>query len=258
MYISRLGVAVSVILCAIGLAACGGGGGGGGGAPNAGATAEGVYGGTLTGSTSSDFELLVLENGEFWSLYGTQTPTFFGVAGFVQGSGTSNNGTFTSSNTKDFGFTPALAGNTNATYNATAKTISGTVSGSSGTVGFSGGPIAGSLYDYNAPASLSTVVGLWSTTTLTGESVAVNISADGTFTAVSGLGCNFSGVITPRPSGKNVFNVSLTFGAAPCALPNQPASGIAVTYPLASGPTQLIVAVVDSARTTGAATFGTR
>lgn len=236
------------------LVACGGGGDSG----SSGATAEGVYGGTLTGSTSSAFQLLVLENGEFWAMYGTRTSTFFGVAGFIQGSGTSNNGSFTSSNTKDFGFAPARSGSTSATYDATAKTISGTVTSAGGSVGFSGGPIPGSLYNYNTAATLNTIAGSWSTTTLTGESVSLTIASNGSFTASSGTGCVFSGTVVPRASGKNVFNVALTFGAAPCALAGQAATGIAVAYPLANGQTQLLVAVVDGARTVGTAAFGTR
>jgi hypothetical protein len=237
------------------LVACGGGGDD---APSSAPTAEGVYGGTLTGSTSSAFQLLVLENGEFWAMYGTRTPNFFGVAGFIQGSGTSNNGSFASSNTKDFGFSPALAGTTSATYNAGAKTITGTVASGSGSVGFTGGPIQGSLYNYDAPASLNTVSGPWSTTSLTGETVVINIAGGGSFTASSSGGCAFSGSVVPRASGKNVFSVALTFGAAPCVLPGQSASGIAVAYPLASGQTQLLVAVVNGGRTLGAAVFGTR
>lgn len=245
----------AVLASGIALAACGGGGGDAG---NSGPTAEGVYGGTLTGSTSSAFQLLVLENGEFWAMYGVRTTNAFGVAGFLQGSGVSNSGTFTSSNTKDFGFAPAVSGTTNASYNATAKTISGTVSFAAGTVGFTGGPIAGSLYNYDTAASLTTVSGAWSTTGLTGETVSINIASTGTFTAATSLGCSFSGTVTPRPSGKNVFNVALTFGAAPCALPGQVASGIAVAYPIATGQTQLLVAVTDASRTVGTAVFGLR
>jgi len=234
-----------------------GGCGGGGGDGSPGSSAEGAYAGTLTGSLSSNFQSLVLENGEFWSLYGVQTATFFAVAGFVEGSGTSSNGRFTSSNTKDFGFIPALAVTTNATYNAGAHTINGTLSGP-GVVGFSGGPVPGSLYNYNSAASLSTIIGAWSTNTLTGEVVAINIAGNGSFTALSNLGCGFSGVITPRASGKNVFNVSLTFGPAPCALPGEAASGIAVSYPLSTGQTQLLVTVVNSQRTIGTAAAGVR
>lgn len=223
-----------------------------------GPSAEGVYSGTMTGSRSTAFEALVLENGDWWSVYGTKTSSIFSVAGFVQGSGTSNNGRFTSSNAKDFGFAPASAGTLNATYDATAKTISGTFSAGTQTGTFSGGPIAGSLYNYNTAAALTTVVGAWSTTSLTGEGVAINVASTGAFTAVSSLGCNFTGTITPRPSGKNVFNVAMAFGAAPCALPGQSATGIALAYPLTSGRTQLLVSAVDGTRSYGAAVFGTR
>lgn len=222
------------------------------------ASAEGVYAGTLTGSKSSAFEMLVLENGDFWSLYGTLTASVFNIAGFVQGSGTSDNGKFTSANTKDFGFAPALAGTANATYDPIAKTILGTVNATAGTVTFSGAPIPGSLYNYSAPASLTTVAGSWSTTSLSGEGVSLTIAPNGAFTANSALGCQFSGTVVPRPSGKNVFNVALTFGAAPCALPGQAGAGIALAYPLSSGKTQLLVTVTDSTRTYGSAVFGTR
>lgn len=249
---------VSVVVAISGLIAACGGGGGSDPAPTTGPSAEGVYGGTLNGSASNAFNLLVLENGDYWSLYGAQGASAFNVAGFFQGTGSSNNGKFSSSNGKDFGVFPAVSGAVDATYNAAAKTISGTTTSTSGSSTFSGGPITGSLYNYDAAATLSTVAGSWTTTSLTGETVTISIAAGGTFTGVSSGGCRFAGAVAPRASGKNVFNTSLTFGAAPCGLPNQPATGIAVAYPLASGRTQLIVAVTDSARTVGAAVVGSR
>lgn len=259
--IHRYTVIASHVLSSVALmtlAACGGGGGGDPVSASTGPSAEGVYGGNLTGGSSSAFQLLILENGDFWAMYGVQTATSFGVAGFIQGTGQSNNGSFTSSNTKDFGHVPAISGNTSATYNATAKTISGTVSSTAGTVTFSGGPIAGSLYNYATAANISQIAGSWTTTSLTGEGVALSISSTGTFSAVSSLGCQFSGNVGPRASGKNVFDVSFTFGAAPCALAGQSATGIAVVYPLANGKNQLIVAAVDTTRTYGSAAFGVR
>jgi hypothetical protein len=237
------------------LAGCGGGGGD---AAPAGPTAEGVYGGTLTGSTSNAFQLVVLETGEFWAMYGTRTSTSFGVAGFIQGTGVSNNGSFSSSNTKDFGYAPALSGSTSASYNSSAKTISGTVSAGGSSIGFSGGPINGSLYNYDTPATISTVAGSWSTSSSTGETISLTVANSGTFAANSSRGCSFGGSIVPRSSGKNVFNVTLTFGAAPCGLPGQSVSGVAFAYPLASGQTQLLVAVVDSSRTVGEFVVGVR
>jgi len=242
------------------LAACGGGGGGDDApaAAAAGPTAEGVYGGTLTGGSGSAFELLVLENGDFWTAYGTQTAAGMIVEGFIQGNGTSDNGTFTSTSTKDFGFAPAKAATINATYNATAKTISGTGSITGlGSVSFSGSALPSSTYDYNTPATMSTITGHWEVTDLEGDTYALNIGTDGNFSG-TGSGCNFTGNMAPRPSGKNVFNVTLTFGGAPCALPGQSASGIALASPIAGGHTQLQVVAVDSSKQYGAAVAGTR
>lgn len=252
--IAPAALAVTVVAC-----------GGGGGADSAPAvvpppatTAEGVYGGALTGSSSTGFQLLVLENGDYWALYGNQTSTLFSVAGFIQGAGASNNGSFTSSNAKDFGFAPAVGGTISATYDSAAKTISGSITEGASVAKFSGGSIPGSQYTYSKAAALIDIVGTWAVTSLTGEGIAINIAQSGAFSAVSSLGCNFSGTVAPRPSGKNVFNVSLTFGAAPCALPGQSATGIALSYPLASGKTQLVVAAIDSNRTVGTAAFGIR
>jgi hypothetical protein len=220
-------------------------------------TAEGVYGGTLTGGTYSDFQALVLENGDFWSLYGNDTGSIFYVYGFVQGSGASSNGSFTSSNIRDYGFYPALSGTLASTYNSSAKTISGTLSAQGGTVQFSGGPVPGSLYDYNTAATLSSVSGNWSAMSSTGGSVSINIAANGSLTT-SESGCTGAGSISPRPSGKNVFNVSVTFGPAPCLLPNQTATGIAIAYPLPTGQKQFVAALASASRTAGIAVFGIR
>jgi len=220
--------------------------------------AEGVYAGTLTGAVSSAFQMLILENGEYWSMYGTQSTSVFYVRGVAQGAGVANSGSFTSANLKDFGYAPALAGTVNATYNSTAKTVSGTISSAGGSLSFSGGPIAGSLYDYNKPAALSTIAGAWSASGLGGETIAVNILSNGTFAATSSLGCHFSGAFAPRASGKNVFNVTLKFGSSPCALPGVSGSGMAIASPLANGKTQLLVAAIDGTRNYGTAVFGTR
>lgn len=238
------------------LAACGGGGGSGSTA--AVTSAEGVYGGSITGSAATAFQMLVLENGQYWTMYGTQSSTHFSVFGFIQGNGTASGSSFTSSDAKDFGLTPALAGTVNATFDSAAKTIAGTVKAGAQTTTFTGGPIAGSQYNYAVAASLTNIAGAWSVTSTSGETVSVNVLAGGTFTAFGSSGCNFSGTITPRTSGKNVFNTTMIFGPAPCGLPNQTASGIALSYPLANGTTQLILAQFDSTRTYGSAAFGTR
>ena len=261
----KSGVAVLAAILLPGLiAGCGGGGGDDGGSsspppmpPAPEPTAEGVYQGTLTGSIASDFQALILENGEFWALYGVDAGSVYQVYGFIQGKGTSNNGSFTASDVRDFGFVPPVSGTLTATYDSTAKTISGSLSAQGATVQFSGGPIPNSLYDYDTPALLSEITGNWQVVSTTGELISVNVAVDGAVTT-SGSGCTSTGTVTPRPSGKNVFDISLTFGPAPCALPNATARGIAVVYPLSTGDTQLIAAVVDSSRQFGVAVFGIR
>jgi len=257
--LNRISRALASVAALVALGACGGGGGDP--APStapSNATAEGVYGGTLAGSTSTGFRLLVLENGQYWALYGDTVANAFLVDGFIQGTGTSSNGSFTSADAKDFGVFPAVSGTVSATYDAQAKTISGTATSQAGSATFSGGPIPGSTYIYDSPAALSTIAGAWTLTTLAGESVSLNVGSNGAFTALIGGNCSATGTVTPRPSGKNVFNVAMTLGPAPCDLPGQSASGVALAYPLASGQTQLIVAVVDGTRTAGTATFGVR
>lgn len=249
---------VGLVLCSVlAIAGCGGDGDGGNAPFQPNTTAEGVYGGTLTGSANNAFNLLILETGEYWALFGSQTASVLRVAGFGQGTGASDNGTFTSTNFRDFSVVPAAPGRVDATYNRSTPSISGSVTVAGSSVGFSGGAIAGSLYNYDVPASLATISGTWSLTDLAGDTVTLGIASSGAFTATS-AGCVFTGTVTPRPSGKNVFNVALTFGSDPCVLAGQSATGIAVAYPLAMGGTQLIIAAVDGARARGAAAVGVR
>jgi hypothetical protein len=249
------------------LTACGGGGGDGGsdGTPSGNSpqapasSAEGVYAGTLSGSAyASDFQALVLENDEIWSIYGDDLGSVFYVYGFVQGNGVSSNGMFNASSVRDFGFSPALSGRLTASYSVSNKTISGSVNyGVDGLVSFGGGPIAGSLYHYDTPASLSTIAGSWSATSSYGTSVSINVTAAGALT-LQDFTCTGTGTVTPRSSGKNVFNLKVTFGSNGCALPGVTATGIAIAYPLSTGQTQIIAAVTNSARTEGVAVFGIR
>ena len=80
---------------------------------------------------------------------------------------------------KDYGFSPAVPVKAVLNYNPTAKTIVGTISSDdTGAVNFSGGPIPGSLYNYNTPALITTVAGTWTLSSLTGESIALNVTRD--------------------------------------------------------------------------------
>ena len=194
----------------------------------------------------------MLENDQFWGLYGAQVGETFQVTGFVQGQGSSNNGTFVSADSKDFGFSPPGSAPVNATY-----TVAGNITGTAGSAAFSGAPIPITHYNYNTPALVSAITGAWSLSATNGATISMNIGTTGTFTATSG-GCAMTGTIVPRASAKNVFDATLTFGAAPCANPGVTGTGIALTYPTNTGGHQLGIIGMNSARTQGLAMFGTR
>lgn len=255
--IKTLSATLATISLTIVFSACGGGGGSDESPSNATSNAEGVYGGTITGGTSPEFQLLVLPDGQYWSMYGRTVGNQFLVSGFVQGNGTSSNGSFTSTNGKDFGLLPAISGTISATYNTTAQTISGTTTSATGSATFSGGPISGSLYNYKTTASLSSISGTWNGANIGGETVAMTVSSTGALSVTSSGGCNATGSVTPRTDARNVFAVSLLQGTG-CALQGQTIRGIVLVYPLASGRTQLVAAVTDDARTAGTAVFANR
>lgn len=237
------------------LAACGGGGDG---PPPPPATAEGAYAGTLTGSPAANaFQAVVLEDGQIWALYGNVSGSTFFVNGLLQGNGSSSNGNYTVANLRDFGTLPATAGSLAATYNA-APAIAGTITVPGAAVGFSGSAIPATTYRYDTPASLASIVGAWSLGSTTGETVSLTIASNGSFTATTSLGCSFTGSATPRASGRNIYNVTASFGPSPCALPGQTAAGIGIYSTLTPTNRQLMVALVDATRSVGSVAIGAR
>ena len=254
---------MAAVLAAM-LGACGGGGGAGGvdsgpvtilpPAPVVGA-AQGIYIGTT--SDGREVDTIVLENDQFYTMYGNTVGNAFQVSGFVQGDGKSNNGSFTSANAVD---STSLNLRVPATVNATyvpGVSLNGTLVEAAGSVSFSSAPIAPALINYNSPAKIADIAGIWSLTSLRGFGNVFTISNTGAFTATSG-NCSFSGTMTPRASGKHVFDMTMAFGPAPCLIPNQSIKGIAVDYLLTSGQRQLIVAGIDTTRFNTAAFFGVR
>jgi hypothetical protein len=214
--------------------------------------AEGVYQGTT--STSFAIFSVVLDNGEWWGLYGGLGIAGLVPTGLIQASGTSNNGSFTSSTLHNFG----NAGTTNATGSVSASytaesnfsgTVTQTLNTATQTFTFTGtSPITAGTYNYDQAASLSDITGTWTTVHLSGATYLVNVQQSGAFTATS-VSCTLTGTFTPRASGKNVFDVALTVGAAPCASPGAIETGVALTYVLKSGSRQLLLAATDSAKT---------
>lgn len=203
------------LLCAL-VAACGGGGDDDGApapapAPVPAPSPEGFWVGRA--STGTEVYLAVLDDGKTWGLY--QSGNY--IIGALAGE-TSYNGSQLSGSGRDF--------------NLISRTISpGTYTGTFSAknyvdVRLSNGSTFTGRYDtsYDQPASLAAVAGTFAGTGVTGttlpQAVTINVSSTGQITAPSSQGCGGSGSLLPRASGKNVYDVSITFQGSSCALGN--------------------------------------
>ncbi len=242
MHRKHTGTTAVVMVALALLAGCGGGSD----TPAPPATsAEGLWSGsTGAGQTITGF---VLDDGTYYILYSPPGNAAL-VAGFIQGSGVSGDGSFTSGNGQDFNFqgTGVLPVTLSGSYTE-KQAFGGSVSyGAAGVVTFS------SSYNtnYEAPPLLSTLSGTFSGQSATSASVdnaTFAISATGVVTGISTAGCTVTGTAAPRSHG-NIFALALTFGPPPCSMPNQTLTGMAY-YSVATR--RLLAAAQTSARTQG-------
>jgi len=252
------------------LAACGGGGGDSSpSSPQAvSATpgqAQGVYSGTFTivgnQASTGQLNMLILENDEYWGLYGTANASGgLTVYGLVQGQGVSNNGTFSSSNLKDYSNTVTGSGSLNVTY-LSGISFNGTATKGTLTATIAANTNAANMASYNTPANLADIVGAWPGNALDGSAFNLTITSGGAISGSSvGTTCTVSGTITPRASGKNVFNVNLTTPTSAACGSNsgRTANGVAASSVLSSGQRQLLIALVTADRASGTVLFATR
>lgn len=95
-------------------------------------------------------------------------------------------------------------------------------------------------HEYNRPARLGDVTGLWTATT--GEMF--NVMTDGSF-ILQDLhnNCYSTGSLAPHGSGKNIYQFNFTFGFSPCANSGLSASGVATIYNDAGKPTLVATAI---------------
>lgn len=237
------------------LAACGGGGSGSNNTSNL-ANPEGAYEGTT--SSGTDFTALVLDNGISWATYGARIAGTLYVYGVVSGvNGTYNGSTFTTS-VKDYFYTgETYSGTLSASY-VPGTSFNGSISYTNGNSGsFNAGAVPLSSFNYNTPANLANAAGTWNGVTSSGASGSISITSGGSLSGTIG-GCSLSGQVTPRSSGKNVFDASITFGASPCAYPGVTSSGNAVVYPITGGLTQLVLVGTTPDRSAGTAFLSQR
>jgi len=246
-------LALLCVIAVLVMVGCGGGGGdGGGGSPNVSSPAEGLWQGTT--NTNRRIAGVVLEDGTYWLIYspvGSSTV----IAGVAQGTSTSSNGSFTSSDGKDFNLEGLGINNFTVAGTYTAKsTIGGTLTyAPSGTTTFTGSYDT----DYDLTPSLAAIAGTYSASAATSggiDSATVIISGTGAISGVGASGCSFTGSATPRTKG-NVYNVSVTFGGGVCANGTSTVTGVAY-YDASSK--QITSAALNSGRTNGFIVVGVK
>jgi hypothetical protein len=189
--------------------------------------------------------MAILENGETWGLYGTSST----LTGAVYGNTTTNGSSLTGSGT---GFNFISRTSAVGTYSGSVSTKGAISINSSDGTKFTGN------YDssYDQPALISNIAGTYTGLAVTGtiapQSTTVVVDVNGNISSsyVSGSqSCSTSGKATPRASGKNVFNVQMTFAGNFCALGNgTTVSGVA-SYNTANR--QLITMGLNVAKTDG-------
>jgi hypothetical protein len=215
-------------------------------------TAEGLWAGTT--NTNRTLTTAVLEDGTYYFFYSAAANPNQ-IAGVIQGTSTSNNGSFTSPNTKDFGIGVAVQDATISADYASRQFLNGSIAYSvAGTVTFT------SSYNtaYDTAPTVASLAGRY--TGQAGSSggvqtATVTAAANGTFTGIEpSSGCTFTGTVTPRTRG-NVFDQSITFGGAPCFFPNSTFQGI-VYFDIATS--RLLAVAPNNARTDAAIFFGTK
>lgn len=228
------------------LTACGGGGGSGTAAVSI-ANAQGLWNGST--STSRSVTGIVLDDGTYWLLY--SVPNVSGlIAGFVQGTGTSLNGSFSSSDAIDFNFSGQ--GVNNATVSAsyiTKQSFNGSVSYPSLNAPFTFTSSYNS--DYDQTPNLTVVAGNYlgiASIANSNEAATFIISAQGVVAGTGATsGCQYGGLVKPRTKG-NLYDVSLVISGGACATGTSAVTGIGY---FDTGSKRLNLAALNKSRTIG-------
>lgn len=227
------------------LAACGGGGGDDGAAPAPPApSAEGLWIGTT--STSRSVTGIVLDNGTYWILF--SVPNVSGlIDGIVQGTGTSLNGSFSSSDGIDFGLEGQGINNVTLSASYTAKqSFNGSVTYSNLNQAFT----FTSSYDaqYDQTPSVSAIAGTYigiASVAGSDEFTTIVVSPPGVIVGISG--CKVLGTVVPRAKG-NLYDLSVDFVGGACS--NGASAVTGIVYFDASAK-RLYLAALNNSRSNG-------
>ena len=233
---------LSVVGLVLSLSACGGGGD----SPIQ-ASVEGFWNGTT--STGYTGNIVVLENGETWGFYSSGNVLY----GALYGATTTSGNNLTGSGA-DFNLATRVV--TQGTYTGTFKEQSTISMATSLGTAFNG------VYGitYSTPASLATLAGTFTGQALTGKTApqvaSVTISPTGQVSIPATFGCATSGTVAPRPSGKNIFDLNVTFTGSTCALGNGGTAKGVLYYD--SAIKQILAMGMNTGKTDGFIAFGVK
>jgi hypothetical protein len=205
--------------------------------------------------TNRSITALVLDDGSYYIFY--SAPNSAAVnAGVLQGSGTAMNGSFSSANARDFSVEGlgVQAATISATY-IPKTSFNGTVTYTNQSRSTTFTSSYNSAYDGTPSLALlaGTYTGIAGTSTAT-EATVLNISSGGAVHGIGSSGCIFAGTAAPRAHG-NLYDLSVTFEAARCALASATLTGIAY---LDVPNKRLYVAAPNAARTDGVLFVGVK
>ena len=188
------------------------------------APSEGLWQGST--STARTITAFVLDNGVYWILYSSLNPGA-GIAGLIEGSATTFNGSFSSSDARDINLEGQGIGAATVSASYVAKqSFNGTIfyPNSNLTVSFT------SSYNiaYQQAPSLATLAGSYTgiaSSAGSSDAAIVRIDASGNLNGIGTSGCQFAGTIAPHARG-NLYDLSITFKGGPCSNGSSTLTGI--------------------------------
>jgi hypothetical protein len=209
-------------------------------------TAEGFW--TGLSSTGYTVNTAVLETGETWGVY-TSGSTIYGAL-YGSTSVIGNNVTITGT---DFNFLSNSSSQGNLTGTISAKS-SMSLSGSGGSI-----PLT-YRSSYDSAATSAAITGTWAFTGRSGSYSlipgSITVDGAGRFT-LNQSNCVTTGSIVPRPSGKNIYNLTLTGSGVGCAVGQSSMSGIAFLDTTVT-PNKFLSLALTSSKNDGVIVIGTK
>ncbi len=252
MSLRRISIVVALFPITLLWVACGGGSSTRTTPPPVTGQAQGVYAGST--SDGGQFVGIVEPNDNLYAVYISGTSSQ--LSGMIAGTATENSGSFTAP-IHDFYANGVVNSGTLAGSFVAGTSLTGTLTETNVSTTLTGQVIPSTEYNYATTPHLADITGSYSGQLLDGESANITVGSTGAVSGTSSGGCAFTGTAAVDASGKNFFDVNLTFGASPCLAPNVTVSGVAIVVPAAgSSPAQVLAALKASDNSLGTVFLG--